>query len=332
MSTTPDFHSRFSIVNHTVPASTPRFALSCNIYKRISTSLKDNNSSTPPIIFTHANGFHKEIWEPVISRLSSRWNASDMYAFDCRNQGDSAVLNKDVLEDTFDWYSYATDILKVVDTYNLKNAIGVGHSYGASAFILAEAMRPGTFSTIIAIDPTMFPKAIYTNGTLDNHPMAQLTLRRRDSWKDREDARASLLQKKFFRAWHPEAFELYLKYGMLDVVNKDGTTGITLKCPKFQEAITFAAVGGGVNDAYERLNELDIPVHIIAGANSDINVPELVEMKVDRCKYGSVDVIEDTGHLVCLENPEETANKISAFLDQFWDTRGDEQERLKARL
>ncbi|KAH7049511.1 hypothetical protein BKA57DRAFT_460171 [Linnemannia elongata] len=51
-----------------------------------------------------------------------------MYAFDCLNQGDSAVLNKDVLEETFDWYSYAEDILQFVDAFDLKKPIGVGHT------------------------------------------------------------------------------------------------------------------------------------------------------------------------------------------------------------
>ncbi|KAG0198990.1 hypothetical protein BGX28_007640 [Mortierella sp. GBA30] len=331
MSASSDFRSRFNIVRHNVPASTPSFTLACKVYSRISSSTKDTNSGppTPPIIFTHANGFHKEIWEPVISRLSPRWTATDMYAFDCRNHGDSAVLNKDVLEDTFDWYSYAEDILKIVDTFSLKNAIAVGHSFGASAFILAEAMRPGTFSTIIAVDPTMFPKEIYINATLEHHPMAQLTLKRSDSWKDRAEARSKLLEKRFFKAWHPEALDLYLEHGMVEVVNRDGSTGITLKCPKFQEAICFAAVGGGVNDAYERLNKLEIPVHIIAGETSDINNEDLVAMKVAHCKYGSLDVVKDSGHLVSLEKPEETANLISAFLDRLWASK---QEPLKARL
>jgi hypothetical protein len=53
-------------------------------------------------------------------------------------------------------------------------------------------------------------------------------------------------------------------------VNDDGSTKVVLKCPKFQEAITFACVGTGLHDAFDRLNELTIPVHIIAGENSDI--------------------------------------------------------------
>ncbi|KAF9952996.1 hypothetical protein BGZ72_005779 [Mortierella alpina] len=327
-----DFHSRFSTVRHDLPASTPSFTLACNVYRRIPSTAHSasHSSATPPIIFTHANGFHKEIWEPVIARMSARWTAGDMYAFDCRNHGDSAVLNKDVLEDTFDWYSYAEDILKIVDTFDLKNAIAVGHSFGASAFILAEAMRPGTFSTIVAVEPTMFPKSLFENPPLEENHMGQLTLRRSDRWKDRTEARSKLLEKRFFQAWHPEALEAYLEHGLKDVQNKDGSTEVTLKCPKFQEAVTFSTLGGGVNDAFDRMSELRIPVYIIAGENSDINVPELVEAKVAQCKYGSSVTVKGSGHLVSLEKPQETAELMCSFLDRTFDA--EQQDRLKARL
>jgi len=160
MSAASAFRSRFTTIRHTIPASTPSFRLACNLYRQVPFANETSNSATPPpMIFTHANGFHKEIWEPVISRLNPRWSSGDMYAIDCRNQGDSAVLNKDILPDTceshdgyiayslrfpvvvktilinfrlfclVDWYWYATDILRVVDTFGLKKPIGVGHRY-----------------------------------------------------------------------------------------------------------------------------------------------------------------------------------------------------------
>ncbi|KAF9925911.1 hypothetical protein FBU30_004375 [Linnemannia zychae] len=319
MSASTTIRSGFKIIHHVVPASTPSFRLACNNYRRTTPLItKDSlGVSTPPIIFTHANGFHKEIWEPVISRLSSPWANSDMYAFDCRNQGDSAVLNKSVLEKQFNWYSYAEDILKIVDTFGLKKTIGIGHSFGASAFILAEVMRPGTFSAIVAVDPTMFPKEVNMSASFDDHPMAQLTIKRRDTWKSREECKANLLKKKFFSAWHPEALDLYIEHGMLDVVNDDGSAHITLKCPKFQEAVTFAMVGNGIYDAYERLNEVQVPIHIVSGEDSDINPRELVEIKAARCKYGSLEIVKDAGHLVSLEKPQETGAEITEDLYNF---------------
>lgn len=57
---------------------------------------------------------------------------------------------------------------------------------------------------------------------------------------------------------------------MLDVVNEDGSAGITLKCPKYQEATTFACVGTGLYDSFEGMSEIQIPIHIVSGEDSDI--------------------------------------------------------------
>lgn len=60
------------------------------------------------------------------------------------------------------------------------------------------------------------------------------------------------------------------EHGMLDVVNEDGSAGITLKCPKYQEATTFACVGTGLYDSFEGMSEIQIPIHIVSGEDSDI--------------------------------------------------------------
>lgn len=57
------------------------------------------------VIFAHANGFHKEHWEPIIHRLFEQQRAAeqcalriqDMWAIDAPNHGDAAVMNEEVL-------------------------------------------------------------------------------------------------------------------------------------------------------------------------------------------------------------------------------------------
>ncbi|KAF9924368.1 hypothetical protein FBU30_005638 [Linnemannia zychae] len=327
---TTTVRSGFIITQHVVPSSTPSFKLACNIYRRATPlATKGTVGATPPIIFTHANGFHKEIWEPVISRMSPICANSDIYAFDCRNHGDSAVLNKDILEKQFDWYWQAADILKIVDIFGLENAVAVGHSFGASAFFLAETMRPGTFSAIVAVEPTNFPRELFKSGDIDDNHMAQITLKRRDTWKSKEECKADLLKKKFFKAWHPEALDAYVEYGMQDVVSDDGSPQVTLKCPKFQEAVTFAMIGTGLYDAYEKMNEIQVPIHLVTGGDSDIK--DIVDMKVARCKHGSFEILKGAGHLVNLEKPQETADQISSFLDRVFEASAG-QEQVISKL
>ncbi|KAG9319293.1 hypothetical protein KVV02_004482 [Mortierella alpina] len=330
--------TRLHVARHIVPAATPGFSVMCNSYrfpsvpKTTPDSVANNASNsdiasltTSPVLFNHANGFHKEMWEPIIARLPSAYPGSPMYAFDCRNHGDSAFLNSSVLEKSckhshydkrvfdfscVDWLTYAKDTLSVIDHLAIRKPLGIGHSFGANAILMAEILRPGTFSAIVAIDPTMFPAHFRIQAPLNDHPLANLALRRRDHWKNRAEAKAKLLEKPFFRAWDPEVLDIYLEHGMKEVSGKDESLGVTLKCSKFQEAITFASDGNAIHDAFERLGEINIPVYIIAGEHSEINTPDLLQMKLEQCKNGSLDIVKDAGHLFPMEKPVETSRRF----------------------
>ncbi|BGP16575.1 hypothetical protein JCM10213_000513 [Rhodosporidiobolus nylandii] len=76
------------------------------------------------LVFSHANGFYKEVWEPTLSSLLDRLEADkralpveEVWALDCVNQGDAAVLNQDVLGDVFNWADHGRDLLNFVVSY-----------------------------------------------------------------------------------------------------------------------------------------------------------------------------------------------------------------------
>ncbi|GAA6060001.1 hypothetical protein JCM10212_001159 [Sporobolomyces blumeae] len=75
------------------------------------------------LVFSHANGFYKEVWEPMLETLVAELEASDclpveeILALDCVVQGDSAVLNNDVLGSSFNWSDHGRDILNFVISY-----------------------------------------------------------------------------------------------------------------------------------------------------------------------------------------------------------------------
>ncbi|SCV72099.1 BQ2448_4793 [Microbotryum intermedium] len=71
------------------------------------------------LVFAHANGFHKETWEPVISDLLDSWDPAlmpigEIWCLDAVNQGDSAVLNEAVL---VDWSDHGRDIANFLISY-----------------------------------------------------------------------------------------------------------------------------------------------------------------------------------------------------------------------
>ncbi|GAA6012026.1 hypothetical protein JCM11491_000143 [Sporobolomyces phaffii] len=75
------------------------------------------------LVLSHANGFYKEIWEPMLSSLlqdlepSNCLPVEEIWALDCVLQGDSAILNHDVLGSVFNWCDHGRDILNFLISY-----------------------------------------------------------------------------------------------------------------------------------------------------------------------------------------------------------------------
>jgi hypothetical protein len=67
-----------------------------------------------------------------------------------------------------------------------------------------------------------------------------------------EEALRSFKASPFFRAWHPDTLQLYVKYGLC----KDSQGGVKLKMSSLHEALVFAD-RIGANEAWELLEKLD---------------------------------------------------------------------------
>ncbi|KAM0752375.1 alpha/beta-hydrolase [Meredithblackwellia eburnea MCA 4105] len=94
--------------------------IAVNRYRRNVPTSKQNAVT---LVFSHANGFHKEIWEPTMSDLiddlakSNGPPVDEIWTWDCINQGDSAILNEYVLGNTFYWGDNGRDLLHLVVSY-----------------------------------------------------------------------------------------------------------------------------------------------------------------------------------------------------------------------
>ncbi|GAA5904034.1 hypothetical protein JCM6882_003805 [Rhodosporidiobolus microsporus] len=76
------------------------------------------------LVFSHANGFYKEVWEPTLSSLLQQLEKDDrslpveeIWALDCFNQGEAGILNDNVLGDVFNWEDHGRDLLNFVISY-----------------------------------------------------------------------------------------------------------------------------------------------------------------------------------------------------------------------
>ncbi|KAM3583025.1 hypothetical protein VKS41_004780 [Umbelopsis sp. WA50703] len=175
-------------------------------------------TSTVNIIWSHANGFHKETLHPLMRRVAQQLNKDyrntnfEFYAWDGRNQGDSARINEKHLPPTFSWQDHALDIRQIVEVLKLKTSesqlIGIGHSVGATSTILCEFRYPGTFDAVFALEPILQIQVV-PEELRKNLPLLK-SRKRRDTWDSFEDAYNFFSTREFWKSWDPEALDLYV--------------------------------------------------------------------------------------------------------------------------
>src|SRR5690349_15068194 len=91
-----------------------------------------------PLLFVHATSFHARCWDQVIAHLPGR----HCYALDLRGHGYSSKP-----EPPYPWRPFGEDVASLVQSLDLTEVVGIGHSLGGHAVTLAAALAPDMFSS-----------------------------------------------------------------------------------------------------------------------------------------------------------------------------------------
>ncbi|OBZ66908.1 hypothetical protein A0H81_13258 [Grifola frondosa] len=206
--------------------------------------------------------------------------------------------------------------------FSRRNLVGIGHSMGATAVLLAGTYSPNLmFSSIILVDPMLLPPLTKWDSTGLSATLGGGAEKRRDIWASREEAMSIFKSKSPWKDWDPRVLRIYVEYGLRELPTAEypDKTGVTLACHKTQEAACFRDQLGRVR-SYNLLPVLcdTIPVHFIYGAIDDY-LPS--EVKADilnvaaRGKYASDTRVKGVGHLVPQVQPAGLADAIWTALN-----------------
>ncbi|KAL1956008.1 hypothetical protein VTO42DRAFT_7908 [Malbranchea cinnamomea] len=223
----------------------------------------DNPNPQPgdlTIIGAHANGFPKELYEPLWEEIHARskrhgFRIRSIWIADVAHQGQSGVLNENALGNDPSWMDHPRDLMHLI---NLKRAemprplIGIGHSMGGNNLVNVALMHPRLFTSLILLDPVIYPPDESMNGKV---PITTLSsTHRRDLWPSRQAAAESLKKNKFYQKWDPRVLNRWIKYGLRDVPTAlfpdieaarkaagsgPSETPVTLTTTRHQEVFTF---------------------------------------------------------------------------------------------
>lgn len=264
----------YNIVEHIVPAQHirdfPRATLGDEetvLKLHVKQYIPSDNPNPQPgdltIIGAHANGFPKELYEPLwedLYHMSKKYNfrIRSIWIADVAHQGWSSVLNEEQLGNDPSWFDHSRDLLHLV---NMKRdqmpqpIIGMGHSMGGAQLCNLAFIHPRLFRTLVLIDPV-----IQRYASVPEHvgpQPARLSTFRRDVWPSREAAAKSFEASKFYQTWDKRVLDRWIKYGLRDMPTAihpidpytDGPKQVTLTTPKHQEVFTFLRPNYGLEGA-----------------------------------------------------------------------------------
>ncbi|TWU77682.1 hypothetical protein ED733_008252 [Metarhizium rileyi] len=196
------------------------------------------------LIGAHANGFVKELYEPLYDDLCQELEAAgvrirDIWIADCAWQGQSGILNQEegLLGNDPCWYDYSRDIIHMINTFRMpRPLVAVGHSFGANALSYAALLHPRLFHSMVLLDPVIAP--YHTSHFEPRASPAAASIRRRDVWPSRDAAAALFRKSPFYQAWDPRVLDQWVKHGLHNnTIDPKGQ--VMLSTTKHQEVFTF---------------------------------------------------------------------------------------------
>jgi pimeloyl-ACP methyl ester carboxylesterase len=214
----------------------------------------------------------------------------------------------------WDWDSVADELLRFLDEQRLEGIIGVGHSLGAVATMLAARKEPARFRALALIEPVFLPPALLELARANpqaaaERPFVLAALRRRDRWPSRQDAFDRFRAKPVFDGWSDEALWDYVNHGLHD----DPATGeAALSFPREWEARFYSRPPTNV---WEALPGLSQPTLAVRGSASDTLFLDAWALWQALQPAATFVEMDGLGHMLTMEDPTGTAAVVLHWLE-----------------
>lgn len=294
------------------------------VYDVYSPIVQDGAELKAPVnlLFLHGSGMNRCVWEYYVAHLLDRelnWSVKKIVLMDQVTHGDSGVLNADKLGVNFDWTDGARDACKVAECEFSDGSFGynilIGHSMGGFQALGCGILMPSLFQLILPIEPvalmynyknsdvTILPKNFYR----------ALYSRMDDTFQSAKDYESFMRNRSFFTKVHPDILKRIIDFERRDMPN--GT--IKTKMERRQNIICYLTLYPTAIWLLNSLKFIKAPVVSIVGGLSKWSPKENQET-LERLipSYRRV-IISEGDHLLNIEMPDETLNKLSYYISRF---------------
>lgn len=216
------------------------------------------------------------------------------------------------LESFRSWDVFGEDICELVGQLQ-QPVVSVGHSMGTAAILMAAVKRPELFKSLVLIEPVLVPRryliglSFFRRFKPDVIPLVKRTLARVDHFSSRQEAFEHYRPKRVFRQISDAVLWDYVQHG-----TKQVEPGVyTLAYSRDWEARCYTLV----HNLWQLLPHLKVPTLAIRAQDSNTlavsswNKWQAISSNVDFIE------IEEAGHLVPFEKPEQLASTILNWLE-----------------
>ena len=258
----------------------------------------------PPVLFSHATGFHAHCYVPVARALADRF-----CSFGIDHRGHGATARPEGWD--VDWAWFGRDAVAAATTLAPDGGlIGVGHSMGGAALLMAAKAHPGLFDRLILFEPIV-PNLDAVDGlrdraSMEDAPIVQGARRRRRVFASVDEAIGNYSEKPPLSLMTPEALRLYVEHGFRPTPDGDG---IELRCHPDFEAEVF--IGSQGNRVWDDLPEIETPVVMIAGVVQEDQPSRYIDASVARLSNGTLVSLPHQTHFGPFSHPNELAELVA---------------------
>jgi pimeloyl-ACP methyl ester carboxylesterase len=262
-----------------------------------------------PAHLLHATGFCAGTYAPFVGHMLDQFR---VVASDVRGHGDSVNLSTSRIRH---WQLFANDVCAVVSATLPLPAVGIGHSMGAVATLMAAIERPEMFAAIVLIEPPILPyRAIWLLrimrwlGLEGRIPLARGARRRRQVFRGKQAAFKRFASSRgLFEKWSPEFIDAYLECGLLE---KDPQSAV-LKCDPELEAQIYES---NPTHIWRVASSVACPTLIVRGAQSDVLGEDTAQRLKRLIPDTQLYTIAGSGHFPPMERPGDCAHAIKDFI------------------
>ncbi|HUG27645.1 MAG TPA: alpha/beta hydrolase [Gemmatimonadales bacterium] len=255
---------------------------------------EDGRSTRPPLHLAIANGFPPVTYTPFVQPLLE---CHRVFTLPPRALW-PGIGEPPTQPGT--WVTLAEDLLTGLKTHTRGPVIGVGHSYGGVATLLAAVREPERFQKLVFLDPTILPVPVMAQiaelrrkGEPARFDLVEGARRRRSRFSSVEEAYAFWRSRTLFELWPDSTLRLYAASMTRPAADGDG---VELTWTGAWEAYYYESFYAETWVEAARLSA-EIPLLVLTGGTSTTVVPEAVEEMRQVWPWAEIKTIPGHGHL-----------------------------------